>query len=83
MAFTYTVDARKTTVFGNKRRTAGTYASAGGSTGGDIVSGLRLIESFNSTSATGTPSTQTALSGGTATITTTANQTGVWEAVGV
>lgn len=82
MAFTATPDRSKYSVFGSKRRTAGTYASTGGSTGGDIVTGLRIIESFSSTCATGTPSTQEAISGGTVTITTTANQTGIWEAVG-
>lgn len=82
MAFTYTVDAAKFAVFGNKRRTAGTYTSAGGSTGGAISTGLSLVDSFSNTSETSTPSTVATISSGTVTITTTANQTGVWEAIG-
>jgi len=82
MAFTYTVDPSKYAVFGNKRRTAGTYASTAAGTGGAIATGLSVVESFNNTSATGTPSTVATISGGTVTITTTADQTGVWEAIG-
>lgn len=82
MAFTYTVDASKYGVFGNKRRTAGTYASTASSTGGVISTGLSVVESFTNTSATATPSTVTTISGGDVTITTTANQTGIWEAIG-
>lgn len=82
MAFTYTVDASRFGVFGNKRRTAGTYASTAGDTGGAIATGLSRVESFNNTSATGTPSTVATISSGDVTITTTANQTGVWEAIG-
>lgn len=81
MAFTSTVTG--STVFGNKRVVYGTYASTAGSTGGAVVTGLSAINYFTSNCATATPSTVTTVSGGTATLTTTANQTGMWKAEGI
>jgi len=81
MAFTSTVTG--STVFGNKRVVFGTYASTAGSTGGAIVTGLTAVNYFDANSATATPSTIVTVSGGTATITTTANQTGMWKAEGI
>jgi len=80
MAFTYTTNVPD--VFGNKKNISGTYTSAGGSTGGDIVTGFSVVQSFSNTSATASPSTVATISAGTITITTTANQTGVWAATG-
>lgn len=81
MAFTSPVT--NSTVFGNKRVVFGTYASTAGSTGGAITTGLTAVNFFDATSATATPSSVITVSGGTATITTTANQTGMWMAIGV
>lgn len=80
MAFTYT--RTSLTDFGNKRVALGTYASSGGGTGGAMVTGLTTVEHFNASVATSTPSTVATISAGTVTITTTANQTGTWMAVG-
>ena len=80
MAFTYTVNAGTFSIGKNVK--IGTYTSTAGDTGGAIKTGLRKILSFESSCATATPSTVVTLSGGTATITTTANQTGTWMAVG-
>jgi hypothetical protein len=80
MAFTYTRDTIH--VVGNKRRAAGTYTSDSGSTGGAIVTGLSSVDFFGDNSATATPSSVATVSGGTVTLTTTANQTGQWEAIG-
>ena len=80
MAFTVTVN--KGTYSVGKNLKMGTYASDGGSTGGAIKTGLKTILYFNASVATSTPSTVTVISGGTATITTTANQTGTWIAIG-
>ena len=80
MAFTYTRAKGANSV--GKPIQYGTYTSDGGSTGGAIVTGMKKVISFASDSATATPSTVVTLSGGTATITTTANQTGTWIAIG-
>jgi hypothetical protein len=80
MAFTYT---RKFNVFGNKKLVCGNYTSNSGSTGGEIVTGLQQIDAVTFSVATSTPSTVATISGGTVTITTTANQTGTWQAIGV
>lgn len=79
MAFTYT---NNITDNAGKKMATGTYTSSGGGTGGAIVTGLANIEFFTAPSATSTPSTYSTLSNGTATITTTANQTGTWLAIG-
>lgn len=75
---------------GNKRMSVGTYASAGGSTGGDVTTGLRVVEEFFAM-PTGSavvaddpvynetlPLVDTAV-----TIVTTANSSGNWMAIGV
>jgi hypothetical protein len=80
MAFTYTRAKGANSV--GKSIQFGSYTSDGGSTGGAIATGLKKILSFQAASATATPSVVVTLSGGTATITTTANQTGTWFAIG-
>jgi len=80
MAFSYT---KKYDVFGNKKHVFGTYASTAGDTGGAITTGLTIVDTFSVSVATSTPSTVSVISGGTVTITTTANQTGTWQATGV
>ena len=87
MAFSYTVDQKS--IMGNKRVHMGTYANAGGSTGGDIVTGLRRVE-FMSLQPTGAAVIASApsvnetipLSSGSVTIVNTADKSGVWMAVG-
>jgi hypothetical protein len=80
MAFKYT---RKFNVFGSKKLVCGDYTSDSGSTGGAIVTGLQKIDAVTFSVATSTPSTVAIISGGTVTITTTANQTGTWQAIGL
>lgn len=79
-AFTVTRD--KGTYSIGKNVKIGTYASSGGATGGAIVTGLNKVLQFNTSCATATPSTVAVISKGTVTITTTADQTGTWMAVG-
>jgi hypothetical protein len=83
MAFTYAI--KKDTVIGDLRAVYGTYESADSSTGGAIVTGLNEVLYFNTdceASQAGTVNL-VAISGGTVTITTVANETGKWEAIGV
>ena len=68
------------TVFGNKRVTLGTYTQASGDTGGDVTTGLSVVEYFDATGATKISDTS-----GTVTIVTAdtaADQTGFWLAIG-
>jgi hypothetical protein len=87
MAFTYTILGR--TVFGNKRIVYGTYASSSSSTGGDILTGLRVLEAITITQkgsavTTGAPVVNETLplAGGAATIVTDADGTGSFIAIG-
>lgn len=88
MAFTYTVN--KPTDAAGKKMATGTYTSAGGSTGGDIVTGLRYVEHIqlqpksNAVVANQPAVNETLpLSGGSVTIVTTANEVGSWMAIGL
>ena len=78
----FTVTRNKGTFSIGKNVKLGTYASDGGSTGGAIATGLKKVLHFEDSVATATPSTVAVISGGTVTITTTANQTGTWMAIG-
>jgi hypothetical protein len=80
MAFTVTRNPGAFSI--GKTVRIGTYASTASDTGGAIVTGLKKVLSFSSSCATATPSTVAVISGGTVTITTTADQTGTWMAVG-
>jgi len=80
MAFTYTP---KIADCAGYKTVTGTYANTAGSTGGAVVTGLSNIFHANFSSATSTPSSVVTLSGGTMTLTTTANQTGTFMAIGV
>ena len=80
MAFTVTRDPGAYSI--GKHVKIGTYASTAADTGGAIKTGLRKVLHFSSSCATATPSTVSVISAGTVTITTTANQTGTWMAVG-
>ena len=80
MAFTYTRAKGANSI--GKTIQFGSYTNDSGSTGGSIVTGLKSILSFQASSGTSTPSVYYSASGGTVTITTTANQTGTWLAIG-
>lgn len=90
MAFAFTVTDRR--IEGHKRVHRGTYASSGGSTGGEIVTDLGTVEHMQLQPLGATVATNQSVinesfpltnAGGTATIVTDANQSGLWEAVGV
>ena len=84
MAFTYAVT--KATVIGDVRCVVGTYTNADSTTtGGAIATGMNEIFFFDSNYQLSQAQTvnKTAISGGTATITTVASETGQWLAVGV
>lgn len=82
-AFSYA--KKKDTVIGDVRAVYGTYESSAGATGGAIVTGLSEIHYFNTNCGTSQAATvnKVAIANGTATITTVANETGLWEAIGV
>jgi hypothetical protein len=91
-AFAYT-RSTEIEVIGKKRRFRGTYTSSGGATGGDIVTGLSFVTGFNTTptgaavsgdatAVNETVATDTIIVGGTVTIVSTANETGIWVAEG-
>lgn len=87
MAFTYTV--REPTVMGDRAVVFGNYTNTAGSTGGDIVTGLNVVEAFfltprGSAVNTGVPVyNESALpQSGTITIVTDATTTGSFMAIG-
>lgn len=89
MAFTYTEEKG---VIGNKRYVKGVYTSAGGSTGGDIVTGLSVVENvFLQPKGSATVANQPAVNEtlplsnatGAVTIVTTANEVGSYLAIGL
>jgi len=80
MAFAYTVTGND--IWGRKRVVMGTFSQVDDDTGGDIVTGLRLIEGFDMSV---NPITVSA-SGGTVSVTlagSDGNQEGFWKAVGL
>lgn len=90
MAFTYAVTYRD--IEGHKRVLRGTYASSGGSTGGDVITGLATVESFDiqplaaaaiATQSVVNESLPLSNSNGAVTIVTSSNESGIWEAKGV
>jgi len=83
MAFSYAI--KKDSVIGDMKVVAGTYASADGSTGGPIVTGLSEIIYFNTDCETSQAATVNlvAISTGTVTLTTVANEDGKWIAIGM
>ena len=88
MAFSYTVSQEPISV-GSRRWAWGTYTSADGSTGGDIVTPLHTVENVQLTSSGSsvaaddpTVNETLPLASGTITIVTTANSTGYWLAIG-
>lgn len=87
MAFTTTITNQ--TVFGNKRVVMGTFVSDGGSTGGDIATGLQKVDNIilQHTGAAVVASAPVVnetlpLSGGNVTIVTVANTSGTFIAYG-
>jgi hypothetical protein len=88
MAFTYTVNDEFNA--GGAKIVSGTYTSAGGSTGGDVKTGLLTVLSFvMSPKGSSVVANQGAvnetfpLSKGDVTIVTTANEVGQWIAIGI
>lgn len=88
MAFTATVQEK--TVFGNKRIHKGTFVNDGGSTGGDITTGLQNCDALilipvGSSVHTNAPvvNETTPVAGGVMTIVTDANVSGDFIAIGV
>lgn len=80
MAFAYTAEVGDAS---GKGITVGTYTNTGGSTGGAIDTGLNTVLYFNSNNNTQSITTnQVAISGGTVTLTTVANEDGQWIAYG-
>ncbi|MCG3177331.1 MAG: hypothetical protein MOGMAGMI_02303 [Candidatus Omnitrophica bacterium] len=86
MAFTHT---KEKTVFGNKRIVTGVYTNDGGSTGGNIVTGLSQVEAVflqpkGSSILANQPVVNEALplNGGDVTIVTTADEIGSFIAIG-
>ncbi len=88
MAFSFTITRQ--TVEGDRKVVYGTFTNAGGTTGGDITTGLRVVEDFQmqhtgSAVVTDVPVANETfpLTGGTAvTIVTVANTAGLWRAEG-
>jgi len=92
MAFTPALFAvQSQTVFGDRRVVMGTYVNTGGSTGGDIITGLSVVEFFI-LQPTGASALALAPvvnetfpmvnSNGAVTIVSNANDTGNWLAIG-
>ena len=87
MAFTATITWR--TVMGDKTVYGGAYLSDGGTTGGDIVTGLTVVDGFfltpraSAVSASAPVYNESVLpQSGTITIVTIANEGGNWMAIG-
>lgn len=88
MAFTTAITQRPTAI-GNKRMSAGTFANGGGSTGGDIDTGLNRCEAIwlqhtgAAVSADAPVVNETLpVAGSAVTIVTTADTSGNWIAMG-
>ena len=83
MAFTYA--KTKDSIVGNMRIATGTYTRADSSTGGDIVTGLNEVKYFNTDCETSQAATVNlvAISSGTVTLTTVADEVGKWIAIGI
>lgn len=90
MAFGYTVtDNQKQ---GHKRVVRGTYTSTGGSTGGEVVTSLGTVEHMQlqplgaaaiATQSVVNETFPLSNATGSVTIVTSANESGLWEAIGV
>lgn len=93
MAFAYTSNAKRSSVIGSPgiRMIMGTYSNVGGTTGGDITTGLKTVLAFlilpkGSAVGTGQSAVNETLplsnAGGVVTIVTNATEEGVWMAFG-
>lgn len=90
MAATFVSTITRTYIKGDRRYAEGTFTAAGGSTGGDIATGLTRTEGLIPT-ATGaavaaddcTVNEAFPITGGAVTIVVTANTTGNWIAWGI
>lgn len=82
--FSETIIVNKNEGTGRKRRVYGTFASESSSTGGAIPTGLSSVDNFQFAPEVNSITTnwKYAISGGEVTITTDADVTGSWVAVG-
>ncbi len=76
------------TVFGNRKKTWGTFTNAATDSGGEIATGLRYVENchvdFNSHLGTEVPKvTLNSATNGAVTIVTSTGADGTWEATGI
>lgn len=89
MTFAFDITSKTPLPPGDKRASAGplylltgTFTNSSGGTGGAIITGGQAIRSFNPVDENAAPAViVVARSGGTATITTTADHSGTWIAV--
>jgi len=93
MAFAYTSNAKRSVIIGSPgiRMVFGTYSNVGGTTGGDVKTGLKTVLAFlilpgGAAVGTGQSAVNETLplsnAGGIVTIVTNATETGVWMAFG-
>lgn len=86
MAFSYTLDGR--TIFGNKWVAWGTFTNGASDTGGDIDTGLAVVEAMflqetgNAVASASACNETFPVSGGVVTIVTDAGVDGLWFAIG-
>jgi len=88
MAFAYTIDykiplppmEKRQNKNGRAVKIGGTFTNGGSDTGGAIATGADEVLHCSAASSTGAAGIQIALSGGTITLTTTADYDGTWEA---
>lgn len=80
MSFAYVVTG--SAVLGNKKFKYGTFSNVSSGTGGDIVTGLKVVNAFIGTTMTATAMISST-NGGTVTITVGSTDSGTWAAIGV
>ena len=89
MTGTFTVTITKQTVEGDRKVAYGTFVAASSNTGGEVITGLGVVETFSiqETGAAVIASRSTAnesfpLVGGSVTVVVVADTSGLWKAVG-
>lgn len=87
MTFDSSITDEIATVFGDKKMTYGTYTCESGDTGGDVDTGLKIVEQFFIQPTGGTASTSSVnetlpVAGSAVTIVTADNVSGNWMAIG-
>jgi len=89
MSATFTPVILKQTVQGNRKVSYGTFANSNGATGGEVLTGLSIVEFFElqhtgSSVVSDVPVANETfpLVGGSVTIVTVADTSGIWKAIG-